>query len=83
MGSRRRLSAMPDTTLTIDPEGLEAAAHALGQRLGAEAREQNAYLHRFSDGKLSMELEWVDPASLARAAITAYLIAVRPRQARQ
>ncbi len=83
MGLRRCLSAMPNTPLTIDPEGLEAAARALGERLGAEAREQHAYLHHFTDGKVSMELEWVDPASLARAAVTAYLIAVRPKQSRQ
>ncbi len=83
MGLRRRLSAMPNTPLTIDPEGLEAAAHALGERLGTEAREQNAYLHRFADGKVSMELEWVDPAPLARAAVMAYLAAIRQRQAQQ
>jgi hypothetical protein len=68
---------------TIDAEGLEAATRALSEQLGAEAREQYAYLHRFDDGKVSMELEWVDPASLARAAVVAYLAAIRQQQAKQ
>jgi len=72
---------MPVADVTIDVEGLKAAALALGDRLGAEAKEQCAYLHRFADGRLSMELEWVDPASLARAAVLAYLDAIRRRQA--
>jgi hypothetical protein len=74
---------MSQTTPTIDPEGLEAAARALGEQLGAEAREQNAYLHCFPDGKVSMELEWVDPAPLARAAVVAYLTAICGRQTQQ
>ena len=64
----------------IDPEGLEAATRALGAQLGEEAREQCAYFRRLADGRVSMELEWVDPASLARAAILAYLDAVRRRR---
>ncbi len=59
--------------MTIDPSGLRAAADALGERLGAEADQQQAYLHSFPDGKVSVELEWVDPADLAAAAIVAYL----------
>ncbi len=75
------MSAMPCTPPSIDPQGLEAAARALGEQLGAEAREQNAYLHRFPDGKVSMELEWVDTIPLARAAVMAYLATVCRTQA--
>ena len=64
----------------LDPKGLEAATHALGDQLGAEAREQCAYFRRFADGRVSMELEWVDPTCLARVAILAYLDAVRHRR---
>ena len=64
----------------IDPEGMKAAAHALGEQLGADAEEQCAYLHRFADGKVSLELEWIDPALLARAAVDAYLTAILRRQ---
>jgi len=52
---------------------LEAAAAALDLRLQAEAAEQGSYLHRFADGKLSLDVEWIDPNSLAEAAIVAYL----------
>ena len=61
----------------IDREGLVAAALALCERLGAEADEQCAYFHRFADGRVSMELEWVDPTCLAGVAVLAYLEAVR------
>jgi len=72
---------MRGTLHTIDLQGLEAAAHALVEQLGAEALEQRAYLHRFSDGRVSLELEWVDPTALAQAAVAAYLAAVRRSQA--
>ncbi len=70
---------MLNSALTIDPNGLEAAARAVGDQLGAEAREQNAFLHRFADGKVSLELEWIDPAVIAEAAVIAYLKATRDR----
>ncbi len=76
------LVEMP-TDATTDPQGLEAATHALGEQLGVEAKEQCAYLHRFADGRVSMELEWVDTSALARAAVLAYLAAVRRRHTQQ
>jgi hypothetical protein len=68
---------MPTSRETIDPDALAAATLALDHQLGSEAQDQCGYLHRFSDGKVSLELEWVDPASLARAAVLAYLERVR------
>jgi hypothetical protein len=69
------------TEVTIDPGGLEAARKALVECLRAEAEEQCAYLHRFADGRVSMELEWVDTNSLVRAAVVAYLEAALHRRA--
>ena len=77
---RDPLAAMPETTPIIDPTAIEAAARALGEELRLEAQEQHAYLHRFPDGKVSLELKWVDPAALARAVVVAYLAALRAKQ---
>ncbi len=52
---------------------LEAAAAALEQQLHIEAAEQGSYLHRFPDGKLSLELEGIDPNGLAKVMVRAYL----------
>ena len=75
--------AIPRSEPNLDPVGLEVATHALCEQLGFEAQEQCAYLRRFADERVSMELEWVDTAALARAAVRAYLEAVRRRQAQQ
>jgi hypothetical protein len=52
---------------------LGAAAAALEMQLRAEAAEQGSYVHKFPDGKLSVELEWFETNSLAMAAVLAYL----------
>jgi hypothetical protein len=57
----------------IHPHALDAAAAALDLQLRTEAVEQRSYIHRFPDGRLSVELEWIDANGLARAAILAYL----------
>ena len=67
----------------VDDEGLIAAAHALGEQLGVEAEVQHGYLRRFPDGNVSLELEWVSPATLAQAAVRAYLAAVLRKQSQQ
>ncbi len=67
---------MPDSELDLDQQGLLAATQALGDRLGAEAAAQRAYLHTFSDGNVSLELEWLDLSDMARAAVTGYLSAL-------
>jgi hypothetical protein len=61
----------------INLEGLRAATKAVGEHLRAEATAQGAYVHLFKDGKVSLELEWIDPADLARAVLQAYLGHVR------
>lgn len=50
-----------------------AAVQKLVQLLHAEADEQNAYIFHFPDGRGSLELEWLDIASLVRAVIAAYV----------
>jgi hypothetical protein len=57
----------------INVDGLRAATKAVGEQLRAEAQAQGAYVQLFDDGKVSLELEWIDPAELARAALQAYL----------
>ena len=57
----------------IHVHALDAAAAALDLQLRAEAAEQRSYVHRFPDGRLSVELEWIDANGLARAAVVAYL----------
>jgi hypothetical protein len=57
----------------IHPRALRAASAALDRELQAVAAQQGGYVHRFPDGKLSLELEWVCTVGLARAAIRAYL----------
>ncbi len=67
---------MSENATELDEESLEVATQALGARLGAEAEEQWAYIHRFSDGKVSLELEWLDLGDLVRAVVCAYLQAL-------
>jgi hypothetical protein len=52
---------------------LNAAVAALGLQLQAQAEEQGGYLHKFEDGRLSIELEWICPRSLAKVAVVEYL----------
>jgi hypothetical protein len=57
----------------VHAHALDAAAAALDLQLQTEAAEQGSYIHKFGDGRLSIELEWIDANGLARAAILAYL----------
>jgi hypothetical protein len=59
--------------MALDPLALESAAQALGDRLRSEADEQNAYLVRLPDGRVSVELEWIDIQSIAQHVIAAYV----------
>ena len=59
--------------MTLDPQAVENAERALGEYLRAEAEQQKAYLFRFPDGRISLELEWVDVRSLAQTVIAAYV----------
>ena len=59
--------------MTLDPHAVENAERALGEYLRAEAEQQKAYLFRFPDGRISLELEWVNVRSLAQTVIAAYV----------
>jgi hypothetical protein len=64
-----------ELTLNLDAQGLESALKAFNDLLAAEAAQQNAYLFRFPDGRISLELEWLDIGAVARAVIAAYIAA--------
>jgi hypothetical protein len=57
----------------LDPHALARAADALDSLLRAEADAQNAYLFKFADGRISLELEWIDIAAVARQVVSAYV----------
>ncbi len=56
-----------------DPRGVASAADALETELRAEADAQNAYLFKFTDGRISLALEWIDLHAIARKVVTAYI----------
>jgi hypothetical protein len=56
----------------IDAEALRAATEALESSLSDEADAQNAYLFKFTDGRVSLELECVDIKLIAERVIVAY-----------
>lgn len=59
--------------MTLDPDAVQNAERALGEYLRAEAEQQQAYLFRFPDGRISLELEWLDVRSIAQTVIAAYV----------
>src|SRR4051795_1057561 len=61
----------------LDPHALNLATQTLDRLLSAEADEQRAYLFRFPDGRISVQLEWIDIRSMISAAITTYVVHVK------
>jgi hypothetical protein len=61
------------TIAPIDSKALKKAGQSLAAKLVSEAEKQNGYVATFPDGQISIELEWIDPKSIAKAAIEAYL----------
>lgn len=59
--------------MNLDPNAIRDAEQALSEYLHAEAEQQKAYLFRFPDGHISLELEWLDVHSIARTVIAAYV----------
>jgi hypothetical protein len=57
----------------ISTQGLQRAAEALETVLRAEADAQNSYLFKFPDGRVSLELEWVDIRAIAHQVVRAYV----------
>ena len=60
-------------SMILDPNGIESAEKALREYLRQEAEQQRAYLLRFPDGRISVELEWVDVRSIAQTVVSAYV----------
>jgi hypothetical protein len=61
------------TIASIDSKTLKTAALRVAAKLASEAENQNGYVVIFPDGRVSVELEWIDPEEIAKAAIEAYL----------
>jgi hypothetical protein len=59
--------------MDLDPQALKAATQTLDRLLQAEAEEQRAYLVHFADGRISLELEWIDIQSIMQAVIASYV----------
>jgi len=59
--------------MTLDPQALQVAQETLDRLLRAEVEEQRAYLFHFSDGRISLELEWIDIRSIMQAVIASYM----------
>ena len=57
----------------LDQKGVKAAAEALREMLATEAQEQGASYRQFPDGRVSLELEWIDPAALVEAVVQSYI----------
>ena len=63
--------------MTLDPQALQTAENVLAELLRNEADQQHAYIFQFPDGRISIELEWIDPRAITREIIAAYLIHLR------
>ncbi len=72
-GARMECSEISVGSVMLDRKGLEAATDALREMLAAEAQEQGASYRRFPDGRVSIELEWINPAAFAEAVVQTYL----------
>ena len=59
--------------MKLDPRAIQNAERALNEYLSAEAEQQRAYVFRFPDGRISLELEWLDVHSMAHAVVAAYV----------
>jgi hypothetical protein len=59
--------------MNLDPRAIQNAEQALSDYLRTEAEQQRAYVFRFPDGRISLELEWLDVHSIAQAVVAAYV----------
>jgi hypothetical protein len=62
--------------MALDPRAIQSAEQALSGYLQAEAEQQRAYVFKFPDGRISLELEWIDVRSIAQAVVSAYVAAL-------
>jgi hypothetical protein len=63
--------------MTLDPRAIQNAEQALSEYLRLEAEQQKAYVFRFPDGRISLELEWIDVHSIAQTVVAAYVTSLR------
>jgi hypothetical protein len=68
--------------MNLDPQALRVATQTLDRLLSAEADGQRAYLFHFPDGRISLELEWIDIYAIIRAVIATYMDQVNKPPAR-
>ena len=59
--------------VSLQRKPLKLATRAICDFLSSAAAEQHAYFLRAPDGRISLELEGLDPAGLVRTAVTAYV----------
>ena len=59
--------------MDLDPQALQVATQTFDRLLRAEVDEQRAYLFHFADGRISLELEWIDIQSIMQAVIASYV----------
>ena len=59
--------------MALDPQALQVATQTFDRLLRAEVEEQRAYLFHFSDGRISLEVEWMDIQSIMQAVIASYV----------
>ena len=59
--------------MQLDKNALSAARETFARALSEEAAEQHAYLARFPDGRISVQLEWIDIEPIVQAVIAAYI----------
>jgi hypothetical protein len=57
----------------VETAALETAVETMIRLLQAQAEEQNAYIFHFPDGRVSLELEWIDVASIVRSVVEVYV----------
>jgi hypothetical protein len=66
--------------MNLDPRAIQSAEQALSEYLRLEAEQQRAYVFRFPDGRISLELEWLDVHSIAQTVVAAYVASVADNQ---
>ena len=60
--------------MSVDLQALHIATQTLAQLFSAEAERQHAYIFHFPDGRISLELEWVDINDIVGKVIASYLV---------
>jgi hypothetical protein len=59
--------------MDLDADALRRAELAFAELLQSEADQQHAYLARFPDGRVSLELEWLDLSAITKTVIGVYV----------